>query len=69
MRDSPLARDVRWSNDVGAIALIAGILATVVVAIVGLGIDVVAWYRDPRALQNAARCGLDSRGALRHVFV
>jgi len=43
-----------WSNDVGAIALIAGILATVVVAIVGLGIDVVAWYHDSRALQNAA---------------
>jgi Putative Flp pilus-assembly TadE/G-like len=35
-------------------ALIFGIVATVVVAIVGLGIDVVGWYRTDRAMQNAA---------------
>jgi Flp pilus assembly protein TadG len=35
-------------------ALILGIMATVVIAIVGLGIDVISWYRTDRAMQNAA---------------
>jgi Flp pilus assembly protein TadG len=42
------------SEESGAIALIFGIVATVVVAIVGLGIDVIGWYRTERAMQNAA---------------
>jgi Flp pilus assembly protein TadG len=43
-----------WTSERGGIALIAGIVATVVVAVVGLGIDVIGWYRTHRALQNAA---------------
>jgi Flp pilus assembly protein TadG len=43
-----------WSDEGGAIVLVLGILAIVVVAIVGLGIDVVSWYRTDRAMQNAA---------------
>jgi Flp pilus assembly protein TadG len=43
-----------WSDEGGAMALILGIMAVVVVAIVGLGIDVVGWYRTDRAMQNAA---------------
>jgi hypothetical protein len=43
-----------WSDEGGAIVLVLGILAIVVVAIVGLGIDVVSWYRADRAMQNAA---------------
>ena len=43
-----------WSNEGGAVAIVIGIMATVVVAIVGLGLDVVVWYRTDRALQNAA---------------
>jgi Flp pilus assembly protein TadG len=43
-----------WSDEGGAMALILGIMATVIVAIVGLGIDVVGWYRTARAMQNAA---------------
>src|SRR5260370_5738230 len=43
-----------WSNQSGAVAIIVGIVATVVIAIVGLGVDVVGWYRTDRSLQNAA---------------
>src|SRR5437667_1859047 len=43
-----------WSNEGGAVAIIVGIVATVVIAIVGLGVDVVGWYRTDRSLQNAA---------------
>jgi Flp pilus assembly protein TadG len=42
------------SEEGGAVALIMGIAATVIVAIVGLGIDVIGWYRTERAMQNAA---------------
>jgi Flp pilus assembly protein TadG len=38
----------------GAVALIMGLMAIVIVAIVGLGIDVIVWYRTERAMQNAA---------------
>src|SRR5262249_16161070 len=47
----------RWplrSEEDGAVALIFGIIATIVVGIVGLGIDVIDWYRTERAMQNAA---------------
>jgi Flp pilus assembly protein TadG len=43
-----------WLDERGAVAVIFGIMATAVVAIVGLGIDLVGWYRTERALQNAA---------------
>jgi len=43
-----------WTSEGGGILLIAGIIATVVIAIVGLGIDTITWYRTHRALQNAA---------------
>jgi uncharacterized membrane protein len=36
------------------VAVIVALVATLVVAIVGLGIDVVDWYRTDRAMQNAA---------------
>jgi Flp pilus assembly protein TadG len=38
----------------GAVALVMGLVATVIVAFVGIGIDVVVWYRTERAMQNAA---------------
>jgi Flp pilus assembly protein TadG len=31
-----------------------GLVATLVIAIVGLGVEVVSWYRTDRAMQNAA---------------
>jgi Flp pilus assembly protein TadG len=42
------------SEEGGAVVLILGIMATVIVGIVGLGIDVIGWYRTDRAMQNAA---------------
>jgi Flp pilus assembly protein TadG len=36
------------------VAIIVGLVAAVVIAIVGLGVDVVGWYRTDRTLQNAA---------------
>src|SRR5262249_53034749 len=38
----------------GAVALVMGLGATVIVAFVGIGIDVIVWYRTERAMQNAA---------------
>jgi Flp pilus assembly protein TadG len=38
----------------GVTAVIVGLVATLVVAIVGLGVDVVGWYRTDRKMQNAA---------------
>jgi Flp pilus assembly protein TadG len=43
-----------WSDERGVVAVIVGLVATLVVAIVGLGVDVVNWYRADRAMQNAA---------------
>jgi hypothetical protein len=42
------------SEEGGATAVIVGLVATLVIAIVGLGVDVVGWYRTERAMQNAA---------------
>jgi Flp pilus assembly protein TadG len=43
-----------WSDEGGVVAVIFGLVATLVIAIVGLGVDVVYWYRTDRAMQNAA---------------
>jgi len=43
-----------WADERGVAALIVGLVATLVVAVVGLGIDVVGWYRTDREMQNAA---------------
>jgi Flp pilus assembly protein TadG len=43
-----------WSNEGGGVAVIFGLVATLVIAIVGLGVDVAYWYRTDRAMQNAA---------------
>ena len=43
-----------WSDKGGVVAVIIGLVATLVVAIVGLGVDVIGWYRTDRAMQNAA---------------
>ena len=43
-----------WSDEGGVVAIIIGLVATLVVAMVGLGVDVVGWYRTDRAMQNAA---------------
>src|SRR5438552_107417 len=43
-----------WSDQGGVVAIIVGLVAAVVIAIVGLGVDVVGWYRTDRTLQNAA---------------
>jgi Flp pilus assembly protein TadG len=43
-----------WSDSRGVAAVILGLVAMVVIGIVGLGVDVVTWYRTDRAMQNAA---------------
>jgi hypothetical protein len=43
-----------WSDERGVTAVIVGLVATLIIAIVGLGVDVVGWYRTDRAMQNAA---------------
>ena len=44
---------ILWDKS-GVTAVIVGLVATVVIGIVGLGVDVVTWYRTDRAMQNAA---------------
>jgi Flp pilus assembly protein TadG len=43
-----------WSDERGVTAVVVGLVATLVIAAVGLGIDVVGWYRTNREMQNAA---------------
>jgi Flp pilus assembly protein TadG len=43
-----------WSDERGVTAMVVGLLAALVIGIVGLGIDVVGWYRTSREMQNAA---------------
>ena len=43
-----------WSDERGVVAVIVGLVAVLVIAVVGLGIDVIDWYRTDRAMQNAA---------------
>jgi len=43
-----------WAEESGATAFLFALVAAGIVAIVGLGIDVIGWYRADRALQNAA---------------
>ena len=43
-----------WSDKSGVTIVIVGLVAALVIAIVGLGVDVVGWYRTDRAMQNAA---------------
>ena len=42
------------SDESGAVAFIFALTATVIIAGLGLGIDVGVWHRTDRALQNAA---------------
>ena len=50
----PSRRSSVWSEEGGAVAFIFALIATGVIATIGLGIDVIGWYRTDRALQNAA---------------
>ena len=43
-----------WSDEDGAVAFTFALIATLVIAVLGLGIDVGAWHRIDRNLQNAA---------------
>ena len=43
-----------WADERGVTAIIVGLVAALVIGIVGLGIDVVGWYRTDREMQNAA---------------
>src|SRR5215813_15153232 len=43
-----------WSDESGAVAFVFALMATVLIGILGLGIDIGAWHRIERALQNAA---------------
>ena len=58
--DSPKRPKVRsqtrsiWVEQSGATAFVFALIATGIIAMVGLGIDVIGWYRTDRALQNAA---------------
>jgi len=50
----PSRRSSVWSEEGGAVAFIFALIATGVIATIGLGIDVIGWYRTDRVLQNAA---------------
>jgi Flp pilus assembly protein TadG len=43
-----------WSDEDGAVAFTFALIATLVIAVLGLGIDAGAWHRVDRSLQNAA---------------
>jgi Flp pilus assembly protein TadG len=43
-----------WSDESGAVAFTFALIATLLIAVLGLGIDVGAWHRIDRNLQNAA---------------
>src|SRR5215472_10728440 len=43
-----------WWDESGAVAFVFAVLATVLTAVLGLGIDMGAWHRTDRILQNAA---------------
>ena len=43
-----------WSDEGGAVSLIFALGATVLIAILGLGVDLGNWYRTDRELQDAA---------------
>jgi len=43
-----------WWDESGAVAFVFALLATVLTAVLGLGIDMAAWHRTDRILQNAA---------------
>jgi len=47
-------RSAIWTDSSGAIAVLTALGLTVLVGVIGLAIDVGAWYRTSRALQNAA---------------
>ena len=53
-RELPSGRSLIWSEEGGATAFLFALIATGVIATIGLGIDVIGWYRAERALQNAA---------------
>jgi hypothetical protein len=50
MTQPPLA----WKDESGAIAVLTALALTGIVGVVGLALDVGMWYRENRALQNAA---------------
>jgi hypothetical protein len=50
----PSRRSSVWSEEGGAVAFMFALIATGLIATIGLGIDVISWYRTDRALQNAA---------------
>lgn len=43
-----------WSDEDGAVVFTFALIATLLIAVLGLGIDVGAWHRVDRSLQNAA---------------
>jgi Flp pilus assembly protein TadG len=47
-------RSSLWLQERGAVAFMFALIATGVIATIGLGIDVIGWYRTNRVLQNAA---------------
>jgi hypothetical protein len=53
-RELPSRKSSVWSEEGGAAAFMFALIATGVIATIGLGIDVIGWYRTDRALQNAA---------------
>jgi Flp pilus assembly protein TadG len=53
-RELPPRRSSLWLQERGAVAFMFALIATGVIATIGLGIDVIGWYRTNRTLQNAA---------------
>jgi hypothetical protein len=43
-----------WQNENGVIAVLTALALTVLIGVVGLAMDVAMWYRNNRAMQNAA---------------
>jgi Flp pilus assembly protein TadG len=53
-RELPPRRSSLWVQERGAVAFMFALIAAGVIATIGLGIDVIGWYRTNRTLQNAA---------------
>jgi Flp pilus assembly protein TadG len=43
-----------WKDERGVIAVLTALALTIVIGVVGLAVDVAMWYRNNRAMQNAA---------------
>ncbi len=50
----PLTTFGVWQDERGIVAVLTALALTIVIGVVGLAVDVAMWYRNNRAMQNAA---------------